>query len=164
MCSGRLQCRPQQDFDEPGSNSRNDHYRKLGFGGTDRSTGRGNMIPAAVSSSFRTSRRGCTGGPMVGYLTEVTLYPVAEIRPEVWAHNRRDRVSAICGKRHRDRVIARLVGILQSVSVKIDFVWHDWRRRRRKRPRQTSNKDRRGILRIRNANHNMHGFGITSLA
>jgi hypothetical protein len=39
-----------QDFEEPGSNSRSDHYGKLGFGSTDRSNGRGNIIPAAVSN------------------------------------------------------------------------------------------------------------------
>jgi len=37
------------DLKEPGSNGRSDHYGKLGFGSTDRSNGRGNIIPAAVS-------------------------------------------------------------------------------------------------------------------
>ena len=56
MCSGRLQCRPKQDFEEPGRNNRSDHYGKLGFGITDRSNGRGNIIPAAVSNDrFYTS-------------------------------------------------------------------------------------------------------------
>ena len=51
MCSGRLQyVAPKQDFEEPSSDSRSDHYGKLGLGSTDRSNGRGKIIPSAVSN------------------------------------------------------------------------------------------------------------------
>jgi conjugal transfer/entry exclusion protein len=55
MCSGRLQYRPKQDFDEPAGNNTRDSFVKLDFSSTDRSNGRGNINPSVSNDRFHAS-------------------------------------------------------------------------------------------------------------